>query len=323
MRVEEELAELAPERDMLLTVGVFDGVHLGHQYLISQLTGSARQQGLLSGVVTFRRHPREVLSPRTRLPYLTNLAEKVRLLKNEGVEAVIPLSFTPELAQLRADEFVGLLKKLLRMRGLIIGPDFALGRSRGGDIERLRQLGKKMDFSVTVIQPIMLTGEVVSSTAIREALGKGDMAKVNRLIGRLFRLPGKVTTGTGRGSELGFPTANLEVEAGQALPADGVYATWSHIEEKTCGGVTNIGRRPTFDGQERTIETFIFNCQDNLYGSELKIDFVERLRSEKRFNSVEELKTQIAEDVKRGQAVLDSRNSDMSAVKGRPGEKVA
>ena len=307
MSVEEELAELSPEKDMLLTIGVFDGVHLGHKYLISQLTERARQQNLLSGVVTFRQHPREALSTQTRLSYLTSLTEKVNLLKNEGVDAVITLSFSQELAQLSARQFVGLLKKHLRMRGLIIGPDFALGRNREGNADTLRTLGQDMNFSVTVIPPVRMKGEVVSSTAIRNALADGDMQRVTNLIGRFFSLQGGVTVGVGRGTELGFPTANLEIDPKQALPSEGVYATWSYIDGKTYQSMTSIGRRPTFGGNERTIETYILDYHGNLYGRQLKIDIVERLRDEKRFDTVEELKKQIAEDVKQGITILDSR----------------
>jgi riboflavin kinase/FMN adenylyltransferase len=307
MLVEEELAELSSKKDMLLTIGVFDGVHLGHKYLISQLKEHARQQNLLSGVVTFRQHPLEVLVPETRLPHLTSVAEKVNLLKNEGVDAVITLSFTPELAQLSAGQFVGLLKKYLRMRGLVIGPDFALGRNREGDADTLRTLGQDMDFSVTVVPPVRINGEVVSSTVVRSALVNGDMKKVISLIGRSFSLQGRVTSGASRGLELGFPTANLEIDPTQTLPAEGVYATWAYIDGKAYQSMTNIGKRPTFDDKGRTVETYILNYQGNLYGRELKIDIIERLRGEKRFDTVEELKKQIAEDVKRGKAILDSR----------------
>jgi len=175
MQVEEELAGLLPKKDMLLTVGVFDGVHLGHKYLLSQLTEHARQQDLLSGVVTFHQHPQEVLSPPTRLPFLTDLAERTSLLKNEGVEVIIPLSFTSKVAQLSARQFVSLLKNHLRMCGLVIGSDFTLGRNREGNIDSLRKLGQDMNFTVTVIPLIMINGEVVSSTAIRNALAIRDV----------------------------------------------------------------------------------------------------------------------------------------------------
>jgi len=190
MQVEEELGKFSPKKDMVLTIGVFDGVHLGHKYLISQLTEHARQQNLLSGVVTFRQHPQEVLSPQTKLPFLTDPTQKTNLLKNEGVEAIITLSFTSELAQLSVHQFVSLLKKYLRMRGMVIGPDFALGRNREGNTNTLRTLGQDMDFSVTVIPPVTVNGEVVSSTAIRNALAGGDMKRVLNLIGRPFSLRG-------------------------------------------------------------------------------------------------------------------------------------
>lgn len=307
MSVEAELAEFAPEKDMLLTIGVFDGVHLGHQYLISQLTEHARQRHWLSGVVTFRQHPRAVLSSRAELPYLTSLAQKVSLLQKEGVDIVVPLSFTLELAQLSTYQFVGLLKQYLRMSGLLIGPDFALGRNREGNAATLRLLGPEMNFSVTVIPPLRVNSAVVSSTAVREALAAGDMPRVVSLIGRPFSLEGQVVTGRGQGAKLGFPTANLAVDSAQALPADGIYATWAYIDDHAYQSMTNIGRRPTFGDNERTVETYILNYGGNLYGRQLKIDIVARLRAEQRFDTVEALKTQIAEDIERGRAILDSR----------------
>ena len=309
MQIEEELTELSPEKDMLLTIGVFDGVHLGHQYLISQLTEHTRRQNLLSGVVTFRQHPREVLSPQTKLPYLTSLAEKVSLLKNEGVDAVITLSFTRELARLSARQFVSLLKKYLRMRGLIIGPDFALGRNREGNADTLRKLGQDMSFRVTVIPPVKVNDEMVSSTAIRDALADGDMKKVASLIGRSFSLQGRVTTGAGRGSELGFPTTNLDIDPKQALPAEGVYVTWAHIDDKAYQSMTNIGRRPTFGGGKRAVEVYILDYHGDLYGRELRIDIIERLRSEERFDTAEELRKQVAEDIRQGKAILNRGRS--------------
>jgi len=307
MQVEEELAGLSPKKDMLLTIGVFDGVHLGHKYLISQLTERTRQQDLLSGVVTFRQHPQEVLSPQTRLPFLTDLAERTNLLKNEGIEAIIALSFTSELAQLSARQFVSLLKRYLRMCGLIIGPDFTLGQNREGNIDSLRTLGQDMNFTVTVIPPVMINGEVVSSTAIRNALANGDMKRVLNLAGRPFSLNGRVTSGAGRGLKLGFPTANLDIVPEQALPADGVYATWAYIDGKAYQAMTNVGKRPTFGGSQRTVEVYVLDYHSDLYGHELKIDIMARLRSEERFDAVDELKKQITEDIKQGRAILNSR----------------
>ncbi|MDP6576612.1 MAG: bifunctional riboflavin kinase/FAD synthetase [Dehalococcoidales bacterium] len=306
MSVETELAKVLPEKDTLLTVGVFDGVHLGHQYLISQLVAQAGQQGLLPGVVTFRQHPQEVLDPRTRLSFLTDLAERSRLLKNEGVAIIVSLSFTAEAARLNARQFVGLLWKYLRMRGVVIGSDFALGQYREGNPDALRALGEEMGFSVTVVPPVKLDRKVVSSTAIRQALADGDVKKVYRLTGHPFSLYGRVVTGAGRGVSLGFPTANLDVDPEQAVPADGVYAGWTYINGRAYQSMINVGRNPTFADSERTVEAYILDYKDDLYGQELRLDIVARLREEKRFDSAEELKRQIAEDIVHGRSILGS-----------------
>ncbi len=307
MQVEEELARLSPKKEMLLTIGVFDGVHLGHKHLITQLMKHARRENLLSGVITFRQHPLEVLRHRAQPPSLINLEQRVDLLKNEGVEAIIVLSFTQKLAQLTARQFISLLKKYLRMGGILIGPDFAFGRNREGNPDNLRRLGQELDFSVAIIPPIKINGEVVSSTAIRNALVNGDMKRVSTLLGRHFSLHGQVITGTGRGAGLGFPTANLDIDPKQALPADGIYAAWAYIDNKAYQSVTNIGKCPTFGENERTVEVYILNYHSNLYGRELKIDITERLRDEKRFDTVDELKKQMAADVKQGTAILSSQ----------------
>jgi len=310
MQVEEELAKLSAERDMLLTIGVFDGVHLGHRHLISRLTELARKQGLVSGVVTFAQHPQEVLSPQTRLPFLTNLAQRTKLLKEAGVEVIITLSFTPELARLSPRQFLEKLKKYLRMRGLVVGPDFALGQNREGDVDNLSRLGEEMGFSVTVVPPLIIDGEVVSSTAIRKALASGDMKRAQSLIGRPFRLQGRVTSGAKRGAELGFPTANLEASPQQAIPAEGVYASRVHIDNQAHPAMTNIGQRPTFGESQRVVEVYLLDYHGDLYKQELTVDIIERLRGEIKFDSPEELKQQIAKDVKQGTAILKTRGGN-------------
>ncbi len=306
MLVEQELARFSPERDTVLTIGVFDGVHLGHKHLIAELLHQARQRQLLSGVVTFRHNPEKLLSHRNKLPFLTDIEERTDLLKNEGVDIVIPLSFTPELAQLSAREFIVLLKKYLKMRGLVIGTDFALGKERQGDTDTLLKLGQEMDFSVTVVPPLTINGKVVSSTAIRKALADGDMKKFSELTGRPFSLHGKVVAGAGRGEGLGFPTANLDVSSRQAIPPDGVYAGLAHINGKVYQSMTNIGQNPTFGNTERTIESYLIDYHGDLYGHEISIDFVAKLRDEKKFKSIDELKKQVAEDIRQGKTILKS-----------------
>ncbi len=305
--MEEELTRHSPGKDTLLTIGVFDGVHLGHKYLISQLVELAGTQDLLPGVVTFRQHPQAVLSPQTKLPFLTDLEERSRLLGKEGVALVGPLSVPSEGAELGGRRFVGLLTQHLRVRGLVIGADCALGRSREGDTAALRLLGREMSFSVDVVPAVKLNGEVVSSTIIRQALAEGDMARVRRMVGRDFSLHGRVVTGAGRGAGMGIPTANLEIDPEQAIPLDGVYATRAYVNGKLYQSMTNIGNNPTFGDSERGVEVYIIDYQGDLYGREVSIDIVERLRGEERFSSVAELKKQIAEDVKKGKAILDAR----------------
>jgi len=310
MSVEEELAGLTPQKGMLLTIGVFDGVHLGHKYLLSELVEQARLKNLISGVVTFKQHPQRLLKPQSCLPFLTNLPQKIKLLKDEGVEAIITLSFTLELAQTGAHQFVSLLQKYLRMRGLVLGPDFSLGRNKEGNVAVLRALGQSMNFSLTVVPEITINGEVVSSTAIRNTLSRGNMRKVHDMLGRYFSLEGRVISGTGRGVELGFPTANLDIDPERALPADGIYATWTYIENQRYQSVTNIGKRPTFGESEQTVEVYILNFQGNLYRHELKIDIIKRLRREQRFDTIEELKKQIEEDIKQARAILNRSNRE-------------
>ncbi len=305
MTVEEELAAVAPGRDTLITIGVFDGVHLGHRHLIAELLRQAREKKLLSVAITFRQHPGDYMLAKSKLPFLTDIDTRVGLLRNEGIDLVIPLSFTHSLASLEAREFIELLRKHLRMRGLVIGSDFALGKNRAGDIPTLRRLGEELGFTVTIVPPLVINGETVSSTTIRKAMADGDMAKVHALTGRYFQLHGKVVTGAGRGGDLGFPTANLDVGAGHALPPDGVYTGVARANGGVYPAMTNIGKNPTFGRNERTIEAFLVDYNGDLYGHEIAVDIVARLRDEKKFKNAEELQRQMAEDVEHGKRVLN------------------
>ncbi len=304
MLVEEELAKVVPEGDTVLTIGVFDGVHLGHQFLIAKLKEKAGAEGLLSGVVTFHQHPRLALEPQSKITCLTSLQERIRLLESLGVAHIVTLSFTPELSQLSAREFIALLKRYLRMGGLVIGPDFALGKGREGDAHALKALGEEFDFSVEVVSPRVWQGEVVSSTAIRGALSRGDVLKVSELLGRRFTLTGQVSKGDARGKILGFPTANLIPNQEQALPADGVYAARACFSETVYQAVINIGLRPTFGGGHRLVEAHLLDFEGELYERELKIELAERLRDEVKFSSADELKAQIMRDVKQARSLL-------------------
>ena len=300
-----ELSAFTPERETLLTIGVFDGVHLGHRHLIGKLTQEAARGNFLSGVVTFNRTPKAVLSPRTKVARLTTLEERATFLRSLGVDLVVPLTFTTDVAALSAREFVLYLKKYLKMRGLVIGPNFALGRGREGNVAALQSLGQELGFTVEVVKPLMVEGSVVSSTAVREALARGDMKTTTRLLCRYFSLSGPVVGGAERGHHiLGFPTANIQLDPEQALPEDGVYATLAHIGDEVHQSVTNIGVKPTFGKGERTVEVHILGFSGDLYGQKLTIELVERLRAETKFASPEELSAQIKKDVEQARTIL-------------------
>jgi len=304
MEIEQELANITPQGKTVLTIGVFDGVHAGHRYLLEKLQQLAAEKNLLSGVVTFNPHPQSVFHPHNQLPWLNNLEDRVQAIQELGIDIVVVLTFTPKLAQLSAQEFMSLVKKYLRMQVIIVGPDFALGRGREGNITLLRTLGRDMKFSVGVIPPYTINGEAVSSTLIRQALVQGDMRKVERLMGRYFYLKGKVITSDKRGRVLGFPTANLDIKPQQALPGNGIYATITQVDGKQFPSATNIGIRPTFGETERRVETHLLNYKGDLYGKEIRVEFVQKLRDEQRFPSPEELKVQIEKDVREIEAIL-------------------
>ena len=304
MKSAEELAIYTPDSPTLLTLGVFDGVHKGHLSLIQALQRQAAVRGLLPGIVTFNPHPVEVLHPDRRLPLLTGFAERLRLLEATGVPLVVPLTFTRELSQCSPDEFVGLLLRHLHMAGLILGPDFSLGKDRAGTIRTLESLGAGLGFTVESVPAFVLDGEAVSSTAIRSALSRGDVEKANRMLGRRFSMTGPIITTSRRGTALGFPTANLAVDSSRALPPNGVYATIARIPDGRFRSVTNIGHRPTFGHTERIVETHILDFFGQLYGATLTIEFVAKLRDETAFRDAETLVAQIGRDIESARCIL-------------------
>jgi riboflavin kinase/FMN adenylyltransferase len=304
MEIGQELASVTPLGETLLTIGIFDGVHVGHRYLLKKLQERAAERNLLSGVVTFSPHPQSVLHPHSQLPWLTSLEDRVGAFQRLGVKIVAVLTFTPKVAQLSAQEFISLIRKHLSMRGILVGPDFALGKGKEGNINMLRALGCELGFSVDVIPPFKINGEIVSSTLIRRALAEGDMRKVTKLMGRYFYLEGKIIASEKRGRVLGFPTANLDIKPQQALPGNGIYATITHVQGKHFHSATNIGIRPTFGTGEEKVETHLLNYKGNLYGKDMRVEFVQKLRDEECFSSSEELKAQIEKDVREVEAIL-------------------
>lgn len=303
MSFRQRLAEVAPDRDTVLTIGVFDGVHLGHRHLLRQLIQKAKPDQQ-PGIITFSNHPATVLRPDVPVSYITTIEQKISLLHKEGIELVVPLEFTRELSQLSADEFVRLLAEGLRMKGLVVGPDFALGRNRQGDLPFLREAGKQLGFWVESVEPLVVDGVIVRSRRVRQAITQGDLVTGNKFLGRLFQLSGTVVTGDRRGRELGFPTANLALRPNMMLPGDGIYATWAIIDGVRHPSATSIGIRPTFGLTERLVEVYVMDFNADLYGQEIGVKFVEKLRNQESFSSIESLIQQVEQDVADARLVL-------------------
>ena len=305
MNIGQELGQLPPERESVLAIGVFDGVHRGHQHLISHLTAEAKRRGYLAGVVTFRNHPASVLDPDFKPHYLTSVEERLGLIKDLGVDFAVPISFDLEMSHLPASRFVELLQERLHMRGLVVGPDFAMGYRREGDAKNLASLGREMGFTVSVARPLVDgEGRVIRSTTAREALARGEVAHVAALMGRNFALTGRVVKGLGRGGPLGFPTANLQLPEDMAIPGDGVYATWASIDSRRYMAATSIGVHPTFREGDHTLEVFVLDFEGDLYQRHIRLEFVRRVRDEVEFDSAQALQQQVDRDVTETRAIL-------------------
>jgi len=290
----------------VVTLGVFDGVHLGHQAVLGCLVRRARAEGARAVAFTFDPAPGAVLNATPEFPALTLLGERTALLRRGGANEVRVLRFTPALAAKSAERFVA--EHLLtdyELAGLVVGYDFALGRGREGTVPVLRALGEGLGFPVEAVPAVEGEGGVVSSTRIREALEGGDVALAKQLLGRSFHLAGRVVPGDSRGRTLGFPTANLEVSPRKLRPGSGVYAVGVHgAGSSVRPGVVNLGRRPTFGGGEETVEVHLLDWVGDLAGQRLRLEFEARLRPERKFNSANELKNQIEADVSQARQVL-------------------
>ena len=308
----QELAKASPSRDTVLTIGTFDGVHLGHRQLLQRLKAMAASKDLLPVVLTFRNHPRLVLNPGVTLHYITPLGDRAALLRSEGVDLVITVDFSHELSLLKAREFVALLSEHLKMRGLVVGPDFALGHRREGDIPTLKRLGEQMGYWVEPVEPILMGKIVIRSSVIRSLLTQGDVESANRMLGRRYSLTGLVVEGDRRGRLLGFPTANLALDNDIVVPADGIYATWAIVEGQRYQSATSIGVRPTFGVSSRTVEAFILDFEGDIYGKPLTLEFASRLREERAFPSAEALVEQMKLDVEEARAILSGASGALT-----------
>ena len=291
----------------VITIGNFDGVHLGHQALFAKARERAEAIQGVSMALTFEPHPIRVLRPAVNLPLITPLEQKLELMAESGLEVTLCLRFDQNLARLSADDFVDkLLVHRLGAAEVVVGYDFAFGHKGLGDLELLKSKGEARGFAVHVVGPVMVGGRPVSSTRVRQEVAGGDMAAARTLLGRHYRVAGRVVSGHGRGGRvLGFPTANLKV-SDELLPGPGVYAVLVELTDgRLLKGANNIGNNPTFDDGGLNVETHLLDFKGDLYGQDIKLHFVERLRGEKRFDSPQELKAQIGRDVDQAIAVLE------------------
>ncbi|MBP2702827.1 bifunctional riboflavin kinase/FAD synthetase [Microbispora sp. RL4-1S] len=295
----------------VVTIGVFDGVHLGHQRMVGRAVELARGLGSASVVITFDPHPGEVVRPGSHPPQLTSPRRRTELLASLGVDAVCVLPFTLEFSRMSPDEFVQtVLVERLRASAVVVGENFRFGHKASGDLSTLRELGEKYDFTV---EGLALVGgsDAISSTLVRERLAAGDVVGAAAALGRPHRVEGVVVRGHQRGRALGFPTANVESPQHTAIPADGVYAGWlqctqtpSPYDGQRWPAAISIGTNPTFDGVERTVEAYALDRDDlDLYGAHVAVDFAERLRDTLRFDSIEDLIVQMRTDVDRAREV--------------------
>ena len=290
------------------TIGFFDGVHLGHRYIIGKVVEMARRKGLASTVVTFERHPREVLHSDWCPQLLTTIDEKAELLSQTDIDYLVVLQFDEAMASLSAQDFMhDILQQRLGVKVLVTGYDNRFGHNRTEGFDEYVKYGREMGMTVVQGDPVEVSSIRVSSSKVRRLLAEGQVELAAECLGRPYILSGRVVSGEHIGTEIGFPTANLQLaDSGKLIPASGVYAVKVKLEGSTelYHGMMNIGSRPTFGGQHQTLETHIFHFDGNIYGQQMTVLFVSRLRSEQRFDSREALMSQLESDLHQAEAVL-------------------
>jgi len=299
-------------RGAVVTMGTFDGVHRGHHAVLAEVTRRARAGGLASVLVTFEPHPLAVVNPAAAPKLLTLPEEKRALVAAQGIEQFVLMPFTPAVAQLDAEAFVGRLRDAYAMRELVMGYDHGFGRGRAGDVELVRRLAQQQGFGMAVVDAVKDNGQPISSTLIRTALAHGDLDAATRWLGRSYGIRGTVVRGAGRGRTIGIPTINLEPpDTRKLLPPDGVYAVFVTIGKretgngKRYGGMMNQGPRPTFGEESRTLEVHLFDFDGELYGEGVDVEWVRRLRAVQAFPSRDALVAQLERDRQAARAALN------------------
>ncbi|MFO7891523.1 MAG: bifunctional riboflavin kinase/FAD synthetase [bacterium] len=300
MKVYRSLTELREYKDSVVTVGNFDGVHSGHLNIIERVVHKARKCNCRSVIITFSPHPQIVKSKgESSFSLLTPIEEKIRFLKNTGIDILLVLPFDKNLSRMKAEDFiVKIIKDKIGAKYIIIGFNHSFGNQRSGDIKLLQQLSDDFDFAVELIEPHKVDEIIVSSTKIRELLNKGNIKLANKMLGRYYTLKGKVIDGKKFGQHIGFPTANIIIENERKLiPQDGVYVALASDNNLKREGTVYIGKRPTVGGKKRMIEVYLHDYSGDLYGHLLQVEFLDFIRKESKFCSIEELKKSIKNDI--------------------------
>ena len=300
------LADVQVAQPSVVTIGVFDGVHRGHQALIRRIVETARQAQRLAVVLTFHPHPDVVLRNIQTRYYLTTPDTRAQLLGEMGIDVVVTHPFDDSVRSIRAAEFVDKLVEHVQMKDLWVGRDFALGYQREGNVDFLTRMGAERDYTVSPIELVTENngGDTITSTAIREHLEQGEIEAATKMLGRSYSVSGEVVEGNKRGRMIGFPTANMAVWEQQVLPANGVYAGWATLGNERFMAVTNVGVRPTFDGTSITIEPHLLDFDRDIYGEILSLTFEAHLRGEQKFDGIESLKAQLHQDIAQGRSLL-------------------
>ncbi|WP_425390907.1 bifunctional riboflavin kinase/FAD synthetase [Ekhidna sp.] len=299
MQVVDHIDAFEKPKYSVVTIGTFDGVHIGHQTILKRLVSEAKKHNGKSILITFWPHPRFILNKDAdKLKLLSTFDEKVAMVADLGVDYILKIAFTPEFSNLSADEFVRkILVEKVGTKKLFIGYDHHFGNNREGNIQFLHEHASDYGFEVNEISKQEIDHIGVSSTKIRSTLESGEIHLANSLLGRHYSIKGKIIDGNKKGRSIGFPTANIEIpESYKLLPADGAYAVRVIVEDEKYNGMLNIGFKPTVDGTQRTIETHLFNFDADIYGREIVVEFVRSLRKEMKFASIEELKDQLRKD---------------------------
>lgn len=301
-----------PFQQACVTIGNFDGVHLGHQMLFAEVAKRAAMRQGTSLAITFEPHPLRILRP-GGIKLISSCEQKIELIRMAGIEALLVVPFTVEFAATTAEHFVDdILIRRIGVKELVVGYDYAFGKGRTGDINFLKRQGEQKGFPVTVVEALYLDGVLVSSTKIRRLIAEGLMEEARTLLGRPYQIRGEVQVGKQRGGkEVGFPTANLRIDPEDLVPRHGVYVSQVICEGKCYGGVLNIGHNPTFGEQDLVAETHIFDFNQDIYGKPIKVNLLRFLRDEKKFSGVDELAAQIGRDVLAAKQVLAEQQKEL------------